>query len=78
MPGWLALGRLFGQMGRFQETGAILRHTLELSPTLAEGWILLGVALHALQENTEAESAYRRGLALSPNPDGWLYYGNLP
>ncbi len=60
------LGTVYLRTGRVAESLPILRRAVKLFPESPDAWNTLGVAAAALQEDDEADKAYRTALELHP------------
>jgi TolB-like protein/DNA-binding SARP family transcriptional activator len=80
-PAWLSgdfemLKPLVAQLMPKAEAGA--RRAVELDPSLADGYALLGLTLELRGELVQAEDLYQRAMALDPaNPDVLHFYSRL-
>jgi tetratricopeptide (TPR) repeat protein/SAM-dependent methyltransferase len=73
--GWKALGLVFQQAGRLNDSLLPMQKSVELSPHDAEAIGNLGVTLHELGRLDEAEASYRQAIALEPG--AYLQHNNL-
>jgi tetratricopeptide (TPR) repeat protein len=64
-----ALGYTLYDLGRFHEAYRHLRYYAELAPGGAWNWCWYGKAAEAIGEYGEAQTAYRRAIALEPDDD---------
>ena len=65
--GWKALGAVFKQMGRVNESLLPMKKSADLSPQDAESHSNLGVTLKELGRLDDAEASYRKAIALKPD-----------
>ena len=65
--GWKALGAIFEQAGRLQESLLPGQKSIELSPHDAEAHYNLGASFQKLGMLDDAEAIYRKAVALKPN-----------
>lgn len=73
--GWMALGMVYGQMGRIEEALAPMQKAAALLPDDAEAHYNLCVTLRKLGRAAEAEASCRRALEI--NPDFAMAHCNL-
>ncbi len=55
------------QEGRFGEAATLLEDAVERAPSNSDAWVQLGLALVPLERFDEAEDAFERALAISPD-----------
>jgi protein O-GlcNAc transferase len=64
--GWKALGAVFKQTGRLQESLTANQRAVEISTNDAEAHNNLGVTLQGLGKLEEAETSYKKAIAINP------------